>query len=66
MILTDRVAASDINVLALVKGEEKYVVLFTDANRAAALRSLGVWASTYDLSFNWRDAAWLAKRIREA
>lgn len=32
----------DINVLALVKGAERYVFLYDDANRAEALRVLGV------------------------
>lgn len=55
----------DINVLALVKGEERYVFLFDDNNRSEALRTLGRYASDPDLSFSWYDAAVLSQKIRE-
>jgi len=55
----------DINVLALVKGEERYVFLFDDNNRAEALRTLGRYASNPDLSFSWYDAAVLSQKIRQ-
>ncbi|REJ66748.1 MAG: hypothetical protein DWQ31_13605 [Planctomycetota bacterium] len=54
----------DLNVLALVKGEERYVFLFDDSSRAAALRTLGRYASNPDLSFTWYDAAVLSQKIR--
>jgi len=54
----------DINVLALVKGDERYVFLFDDANRSEALRVLGRYASHPDLSFTWYDAAVLSQKIR--
>ena len=56
----------DINVLALVKGEERYIFLFDDANRSEALRTLGRFASNPELSFSWYDAAVLSQRIRQA
>jgi hypothetical protein len=55
----------DINVLALVKGEERYVFLFDDENRAETLRTLGRYASNPDLSFSWYDAAVLSQKIRQ-
>lgn len=55
----------DINVLALVKGEERYIFLFDDQNRAEALRTLGRYASNPDLSFTWYDAAVLSQKIRK-
>jgi hypothetical protein len=55
----------DLNVLALVKGEERYVFLFDDGNRAEALRTLGRFASNPDLSFSWYDAAVLSQKIRQ-
>ena len=55
----------DINVLALVKGEERYIFLFDDANRAEALRTLGRFASNPELSFTWYDAAVLSQKIRK-
>jgi hypothetical protein len=54
----------DINVLALVKGEERYIFLFDDANRSETLRTLGRYASNPELSFSWYDAAVLSQKIR--
>ncbi|MHB0957531.1 MAG: hypothetical protein ACYC6N_17365 [Pirellulaceae bacterium] len=55
----------DINVLALVKGKERYIFLFDDDNRGEALRTLGRYASNQDLSFTWYDAAVLSQKIRQ-
>lgn len=55
---------TDINVLALVKGEERYIFLFDDERRSEALRTLGRFASNPELSFSWYDAAVLSQRIR--
>ena len=57
---------SDINVLALVKGEERYIFLFNDENRSEALRTLGKYASNSELSFSWYDAAVLSQKVRRA
>lgn len=57
---------TDINVLALVKGEERYIFLFDDQHRSDALRTLGRFASNPELSFSWYDAAVLSQRIRHA
>ena len=55
----------DINVLALVKGTERYVFLYDDVSRAETLRILGRYASNPDLSFTWYDAAVLSQKIRQ-
>ena len=55
----------DINVLALVKGSERYIFLFDDESRAETLRVLGRYASNPDLSFSWYDAAVLSQKIRQ-
>ena len=57
--------SQDINVLALVKGQERYVFLYNDQNRAETLRTLGRYASNPDLSFTWYDAAVLSQKIRQ-
>lgn len=57
--------SQDINVLALVKGEERYVFLYDDASRAETLRTLGRFASNPELSFTWYDAAVLSQKIRQ-
>jgi hypothetical protein len=56
----------DINVIALVKGEERYVFLFNDETRAETLRTLGRYASNPEMSFNWYDAAVLSQKVRRA
>jgi len=57
--------SQDINVLALVKGNERYVFLYNEANRAETLRTLGRYASNPELSFTWYDAAILSQKIRQ-
>jgi hypothetical protein len=54
----------DINVLALVKGKERYIFLYDDSQKAEALRMLGRHAANPELSFSWYDAAVLGKKIR--
>lgn len=57
--------SQDINVLALVKGAERYVFLYDDTSRAETLRTLGRYASNPELSFTWYDAAVLSQKIRQ-
>ncbi len=57
--------SKDINVLALVKGEERYIFLFDDQKRSETLRTLGRYASNPELSFTWYDAAVLSQKIRQ-
>lgn len=54
----------DINVVALVKGEERYIFLYDDTQRAETLRTLGRFASDPELSFSWYDAAVLSQKVR--
>lgn len=56
--------SQDINVLALVKGEERYLFLFNDENKSETLRTLGRYASNSELSFSWYDAAVLSQKVR--
>lgn len=57
--------SQDINVLAMVKGEERYIFLYNDLNRVEMLRTLGRYAADPQLSFSWYDAAVLSKKVRE-
>jgi len=57
--------STDINVLALVKGGERYVFLYDGESRAETLRTLGRFASNPDLNFTWYDAAVLSQKIRQ-
>lgn len=56
----------EVNVLALVKGNERYVFLYTGKNREEIVESFGRYASDPELSFTWYDAAVLTqKALRE-
>lgn len=55
----------DVNVLALVKGGERYLFLYDDQSRAEVLRAFGRFASNEDLSFSWYDAAVLSQKVRQ-
>ena len=54
----------DVNVLALVKGKERYVFMYSDKNRNDVLESFARYASDPELSFSWYDAAVLTQRVR--
>ena len=54
----------DIDVVALVKGEERYIFLFNDGQKGETLRTLGRYASDSKLSFSWYDAAVLSQKVR--
>ena len=56
---------NDINVLALVKGAERYIFLYDDSQRAETLRTFGRFASNPELSFSWYDAAVLSQKVRQ-
>lgn len=55
----------ELNVLALVKGTERYIFLYHDEHKQEVLRTLGRFASDPELSFTWYDAAVLSQRIRQ-
>jgi hypothetical protein len=52
-----------VNVLALIKGEERYVFLYDDESADQLLQTLGQYAADPDLSFTWYDAAVMSQRI---
>jgi len=57
-------ASRDINVIALVKGGERYVFLYDDESREETIRALARHAANPELSFSWYDAAMLAQKVR--
>jgi hypothetical protein len=57
--------SGEVNVVALVRGEEQYVFVFDEARRTELLRLLGRYAADPELAFNWYDAAILSQKIRE-
>ena len=55
----------ELNVLALIKGEERYVFVFDDAGRAQLIDAFRDLAADPDLNFNWFDAAVLTEKARQ-
>lgn len=57
--------SGEVNVVALVRGEEQYIFVFDETRRTELLRLLGRYAADPELAFNWYDAAILSQKIRE-
>ena len=58
--------SQDVNVLALVKGEERFIFLYNESSKSETLRTLGRFASDPELNFSWYDAAVLSQKLRGA
>lgn len=54
-----------LNVLALIKGEETYVFVFADECQQELIDSVRQWAADPNLSLSWFDAAVLTERARQ-
>jgi len=57
--------AREFNVLALVKGKERYVFVYDDASRRELVDSFRDQAADPGLSFSWYDAAIMTEKARE-
>ncbi|GBD35109.1 hypothetical protein HRbin36_00213 [bacterium HR36] len=55
----------ELNILALLKGEEHYVIVYTEDSQQEAVQAMRDWAADPRLSFSWFDAAVLARRLRQ-
>jgi hypothetical protein len=55
----------EFNVIALIKGGERYVYVYDDASRRPLLDCFEAQAADPALSLNWYDAAVLARKARE-
>jgi len=53
------------NVLALIKGSERYVYVYDDASHADLLDAFRAQAADPDLSLTWFDVAILTRKARE-
>lgn len=56
--------SQDVNVVALIKGSERYVFLYDDTSMEDVLKVLGRYAEDPALSFTWYDAAVLGQKMR--
>jgi hypothetical protein len=57
--------APEVNVLALVKGRERYVYVYDDGGHDALLGAIRDHAADPGLSLSWFDAAVLTRRARD-
>ncbi len=55
----------EFNVLALIKGNERYVFVYDDEAQEPLLDALRDQAADPQLSFSWFDAAVLTNKARE-
>jgi hypothetical protein len=55
----------ELNILALVKGGERYVYVYDDGSRPGLMEFFRTQAANPALSLNWFDAAVLAQKARE-
>lgn len=57
--------AKELNVLALIKGEQRYVYVYDDASRDALVERFQAQAADPRLDLNWFDAVVLAHKAAE-
>ena len=57
--------AAEFNVIALIKGDERYVYVYDDESRAALVEAFQEQADCEQLSLNWFDAAVLTQKAQE-
>jgi len=55
-----------VNVLALVKGDQRYIFLFDNQSREQMLQTLERFAADPELSLTWYDAAVLSQKVRQS
>ncbi len=54
-----------LNILALVRGNDRYMIVYDEAAKAEALKQIGRWASSWEFSFTWYDAARLSQELHK-
>jgi hypothetical protein len=55
----------EFNVLALIKGNDRYVYVYDDESRQPLLDALQGQAADPELSLNWFDVAVLTQKVHE-
>ena len=55
----------ELNILALIKGTERYVFVYDDESRDALVNVLRDQAADPRLTFSWFDASVLTQKLRE-
>jgi hypothetical protein len=55
----------EVNVLALIKGDERFIYIYDDASQEPLIETFRDQAADPRLSFSWFDAAVLTEKARE-
>jgi hypothetical protein len=55
----------ELNVLALIKGEERYIFVYDDESRDDLIDDIRDKAADPTVPINWFDAAVLTQRVRD-
>ncbi len=55
----------EVNVLALIKGSERFIYVYDDASQQPLIEAFRDQAADPRLSFSWFDAAVLTEKARE-
>lgn len=55
----------EFNILALIKGNERYVYVYDDVSRPGLIDTLRNHAANPGLNFTWSDAIILTEKARE-
>lgn len=50
-------------MVCVMKGTERYLILYSEDNARLALQQLGRWAVNPELSFTWSDAATASGKV---
>jgi len=61
----NRTTTDDLHVMALAKGEERYVFIWRSGQEKELLRTFGRFAANPELSLTWHDAAILGAEARK-
>ncbi len=61
----NRLETPVLSILALVRGNDRYMIVYDADNKSEALKQLGRWASNRELSFTWMDAARLSQQLHK-
>jgi hypothetical protein len=55
----------ELNILALIKGDERYVYVYDDASRPKLVEAFHAQAANAELSLNWFDVVVLTQKAEE-
>jgi len=59
-----RVVTQELNVLALIKGEERFIFVYDDDSKDALIDDIRDKAADPAVALNWFDAAVLTERVK--